>query len=173
MTSLYRRATERERRVLRIVEGACRNAGHHHPELNITPRGARSIAKRVTGTLVPELGTVLALPHRGSSQRDAGHTNTGVRGAGTVCDPASGDVTSHASPLGGAPSPGLGRPPSLSYLHRVIGHMAGDAKRSGDTARLGTLRDVLRVVAALRDAPRPPPRTFDWRMALRKMGEPA
>lgn len=62
MTTLYRRATPQQRRVLRIVEGAVRNAAHAHG-LTLPPRFARSVAKRAAGTLTAQWPDALAPRH--------------------------------------------------------------------------------------------------------------
>ena len=55
MASLYKRANAQQRRILRIVEGAVKNAADHHPEFTcFSPQLARSIAKRAAGTLSAE-----------------------------------------------------------------------------------------------------------------------
>ncbi len=54
MASLYKRANDRQQRVLRIVEGAVKNAADHHPEFDYSPHLARSIAKRAAGTLTAD-----------------------------------------------------------------------------------------------------------------------
>ena len=51
MTSLYKRASVRQARILKIVEGACRNAAHAHGEAVLPKNFARSVAKRAAGTL--------------------------------------------------------------------------------------------------------------------------
>lgn len=60
MTSLYNRANHQQRRILRIVEGAVKNAADAHAEINFTPQMARSIAKRAAGTLTAQWPEVLA-----------------------------------------------------------------------------------------------------------------
>lgn len=60
MTTLSKRATPRQTKVLRIIEGAVLNAGHAHPEWKISPVMARSIAKRASGTLTAAWPDVLA-----------------------------------------------------------------------------------------------------------------
>ena len=67
MASLYRRATPSQQRILRIVEGAVKNASDAHPEVLISPRLKRSIAKRAAGTLTAQWPDVLAA--RASSER--------------------------------------------------------------------------------------------------------
>lgn len=51
MATLYKRATPQQQQVLRIVEGAVKNALHAHPEGTRRPNFARSVAKRAVGTL--------------------------------------------------------------------------------------------------------------------------
>lgn len=60
MSTLYKRATPQQHRILRAVEGAVRNAGHAHPEYKIDRRFARSAAKRAAGTLTAQWPEVLA-----------------------------------------------------------------------------------------------------------------
>lgn len=60
MSSLYARATPSQARILRAVEGAVKNATDAHPELQISPRHRRSIAKRAAGTLTAQWPAVLA-----------------------------------------------------------------------------------------------------------------
>src|SRR5260221_505732 len=62
MTSLYKRATPRQAMVLRMIEGAVKNAAHAHPGRTIDDRMARSIAKLAAGTLTSQWGSVLAAP---------------------------------------------------------------------------------------------------------------
>lgn len=62
MTTLSKRASPRQKRLLRIVEGAVKNTIDAHPDWRqIEPeRLARSIAKRAVGTLSSQLDDVLA-----------------------------------------------------------------------------------------------------------------
>lgn len=64
MSSLYKRASARQQKILRIVEGAVKNTADHHPEFEFSPRLARSIAKRAAGTLTAAWPDVLAAPVR-------------------------------------------------------------------------------------------------------------
>lgn len=50
MTSLYKRATPSQHRILRAVEGAVKNVADAHG-LEFSPRHARSIAKRTASTI--------------------------------------------------------------------------------------------------------------------------
>jgi hypothetical protein len=61
MSSLYKRATPLQRRMLRIVAGAVINAHHAHAIHDISiERFARSVAKRAVGTLSAQMLEVLA-----------------------------------------------------------------------------------------------------------------
>lgn len=72
MVSLYKRSTPRQDVVLRMIEGACRNAAHAHPGAALDDRMARSIAKRAAGTLTSQWSSVLAAP-RARSDDEGGH----------------------------------------------------------------------------------------------------
>lgn len=63
MATLYKRANPMQKRMLRIIEGAVKNALDAHPDYGSISREkfARSIAKRAVGTLSSQLGEVLAL----------------------------------------------------------------------------------------------------------------
>ena len=60
MTTLSKRATPSQRRILRAVEGAVKNVADAHPEHRLTPNIGRSIAKRAAGTLTAQWPDVLA-----------------------------------------------------------------------------------------------------------------
>ncbi len=74
MATLYKRANARQKRLLRIVEGAVRNALHAHPDgYTKHDHFARSVAKRAVGTISSQWGDLLALdegchPHEGPNQ---------------------------------------------------------------------------------------------------------
>lgn len=61
MSTLYKRATPLQKRMLRIIEGAVMNAHHAHAKRDISmERFARSVAKRAVGTLSAQMLDVLA-----------------------------------------------------------------------------------------------------------------
>jgi hypothetical protein len=68
MTTLYKRATSRQLLVMRIIEGAVRDAAQAHRGETDIARLARSIAKRATGTLTAEMPDVLAPPREACRQ---------------------------------------------------------------------------------------------------------
>ena len=71
MSTLWKRATARQYRVLKIVRGAVLNAAHAHAE-PISHSFANSVAKRAAGTLTAQWPDVLAMPHQ--------HRQEGVKG---------------------------------------------------------------------------------------------
>jgi hypothetical protein len=60
VTSLYKRATPSQAYILRVVEGAIKNATDAHPDLIVSAKYRRSIAKRAAGTLSAQWADVLA-----------------------------------------------------------------------------------------------------------------
>lgn len=140
MTSLYKRASIRQRRVLRIIEGAVRNAAHAHPECNLLPTFARSVAKRATGTLTAQWPDVLALPREASDS-----ANAKLHGGARAPD---GDIGFHRLSGRGGSHRISGRP-SFRRLHLALGRLAGDARRAGNMDRYAGLVDALRMVGAV------------------------
>lgn len=51
MVSLYKRATPSQKRIFRVVEGAIRNTMDAHPDIKLTSKNRRGIAKRAAGIL--------------------------------------------------------------------------------------------------------------------------
>lgn len=144
MITLANRATLRQQKVMRIINGACRDAANAHPEWKFEPHWARSISKRATGTLTASWPEVLAMPQALSERahhparpddRSGGHGVTGN------------------SPWLGRASRSLKRSPALSYIQRSIGALAGEMKRSGDQAGATALVEALRLVAKIRETP--------------------
>ena len=60
MPTLSKRATPLQQRIMRAVSGAVKNVADAHPDWNLDPRAAESIAKRAAGTLVSQWDAVLA-----------------------------------------------------------------------------------------------------------------
>lgn len=77
MTTLSKRATPHQARVLRMIEGAVKNALDAHPDYATMPRDklARSIAKRAAGTLTAAWPEMLA-PDRSASEPAPGCIGT-------------------------------------------------------------------------------------------------
>lgn len=141
MTTLYKRATPLQARILRAVAGAVKNVGDAHPEYGFNEYMARSIAKRACGTLTAQWPDVLAATTvKGFSPSEKSGLLTYARGRSSsaqVCKP---------KPRG--PSHVLRRSP-LRLLLRDLGIMASNARRAGDSARLEALADVLRLIDRL------------------------
>jgi hypothetical protein len=135
MSSLYKRATPGQAYVLRVVEGAVRNAAHAHSEL-INPRFARSVAKRAAGTLTSQWPEVLAARSKPSDRAEAQSIMPSSR-------------RSQLTKVGerGAVLPAYGRSPLLK-LRQYLGIEAGRARKSGLTDRHEAFVDALRKLAA-------------------------
>lgn len=137
MTTLSKRATPAQRMVLRMVEGAVRNAGHHHPHWGLDDRIARSIAKRAAGTLTAQWLEVLA--------------------ASGPSDKANGDSLAPPRPRGVKDRDGLAKGERLRFGRRsplhsatvAVGLMVRQARKAGETERVAALVDVLRLLAKI------------------------
>jgi hypothetical protein len=146
VSSLYKRATPRQTMVLRMIEGAVRNAAHAHPGRSIDDaRIARSIAKRAAGTLTAAWPAMLAAPRVWSE----GNTTSGPRGVATAARhvrSGGGSVVSAVThDRKGASEPGWRAP--VRALQRAIGAEAGNAKCAGNSEREAALVGVLRLMA--------------------------
>lgn len=139
MTSLYRRATPSQARILRAVEGAVRNAAHAHPDRPLDKHMARSIAKRAAGTLSAQWAGVLAAKPSDSA---GGHSP----GPG----PRPPRPLRIVSGLGKGERRTLLRRSPLSFLQHRIGFLAGQARRSGLPDREAALVEVLRLIASMK-----------------------
>ena len=137
MVSLYKRATPSQARILRIVEGAVRNAAHGHPEIDVPETFARSVAKRACGTLTSQWGEVLAA--RSASSDGALET---VRGSG-----ARVGLNTVRATRRGAVQAGPRRSP-LVGLWADIQRLIREPKRLGNEERVKALVDVLKMIAA-------------------------
>lgn len=138
MASLYNRATPQQARILRAVEGAVKNAADAHPEIQISPRHRRSIAKRAAGTLTAQWPAVLAAT--GPSGKSAVATTTG--------DARSAQSARSASR--GAENLAIRVP--MRRLIRLISQEIGPLKREGRMERAEAFIDVLRMIHELRAA---------------------
>jgi hypothetical protein len=138
MTSLYNRASPSQARILRIIEGAVKNAAYAHPEYDVPKRFARSIAKRATGTLTAQWPEVLAAKNREPSDKALGEIRRSLA-------PPSAQVVKRQ----GRGASKFGRRSPLAALRRDVGIMASIARRAGQHERLEALADVLRLLAKL------------------------
>lgn len=137
MATFSKRANLRQHRILRIVEGAVRNAADAHPAAGDWNRFARSVAKRAAGTLSAQWADVLAMPRVAPSDQ-------GVE----LATDSMHLRRSHSSRPGERGRSQRVRPPPLSRLHRRIGFLAGQAQRAGQIERHAALVEVLRLVGA-------------------------
>jgi hypothetical protein len=148
MASLYKRASERQRRILRMVEGAVKNAADHHPDMTYSPRMARSIAKRAAGTISaawPGLLAVEAIPVSKASGQvvPAGHLGSQFVTAHGMGEP---DTLASGPSRGRAQVSKPGR--TLDSIWAKVAVLAGQAKRAGQTERAAALVEVLKIIAA-------------------------
>lgn len=138
MTSLYNRATPAQHRVLRMIEGAVKNAGDAHPEWRLTSNMARSISKRAAGTLTAHWPEVLAASVK-PSERIAGsgaNTQSMIR-LGFQATGPKGDRRT------------LPRRSPLIRLWKRLAYEVGAAKRAENQLRAEILIEVLKMVAEL------------------------
>lgn len=136
MTSLYKRATPSQARILRAVEGAVKNVSDHHPDFKYNPRLARSIAKRAAGTLTAQWPDVLAAVTRPSDRTDADSSSSARRPAPQL---------DQAMAIRGASHPSRRSP--FPELWSALVKLVGAAKKNGDKVRADALIDALRIIA--------------------------
>jgi len=135
MASLYKRASPSQVRILRIVEGAVKNAADAHPELDIRPHHRRSIAKRAAGTLTAQWPEVLAQASRPGSETGAPVSLiTGRRRASDF------DMAFARRALR------LAKHPPFRALISEIARPIRGLKETGQSERAQALIDVLKVI---------------------------
>lgn len=147
MVSLYKCATPSQLRILRIVEGAVRNAAHGHPEYNIPDTFARSAAKRAAGTLTAQWPDVLAA--KPSEKVDVRGSQYIDRADGVICRTPKASRASHRPKATGRGSPQLHRRSPLPRLIKHLSILAGDARRSDNSERLAAIIEILRIMDKL------------------------
>lgn len=133
MSSLYRRATGPQSRMLTIVSGAVLNAAHAHPGHAVDKRFARSVAKRAVGTLSAQWQEVLA----------ASGTPSGAERSG-VASFRNGSHTGKAR--GGRHTQGSAGPRFHKAIVQEVSRLIRPAKEAGQTERAGALIDVMRII---------------------------
>jgi len=139
VTSLYNRATPPQARVLRIIEGAVHNAAHAHPEIKITPKFARGVAKRAAGTLTAQWPEVLAGALASPSEKSEA-TGYNRRRSGRS-DPAKGEPRGEASPVH--------RLPAIEPIYRRIARLIAPARAGGDLETAEALRIAATAIGTL------------------------
>jgi hypothetical protein len=155
MTTLYNRATPRQAVVLRMIEGAVRNAAHAHPNQPLDDRMARSIAKRAAGTLTAQWAAVLAAPRARSEGESENGKNRTAAGAIQLRN-RSGRVGPTSGGSGPRDASELQWRVPLHLLHKSIASQCGAAKHAGNVERLVALVDVLRLIGRVVEMPEPP-----------------
>lgn len=137
MVTLYKRATASQRRVLRIVEGAIKNAADAHPEFRFTPRIARSIAKRAAGTLTAQWPDVLAakMPSGRSDQTPGASIGAPIPHLRRVSGKG---LRTSAHPQ-----------PQLRKMWKWLSIEVGAAKRAGAIERAQAFIEVLKRIDAM------------------------
>lgn len=152
MASLYKRATPPQARMLRIVEGAIRDAQQIHPDIVATERHRRSIAKRAVGTLSSQWADVLAETrdaNRGRLKRTSGQVNHRRPGSeGHPAIPTEGTATSdYRRTRRGRLR--LQRRSPLSKIAKALGDEIGRAQRAGRDEDARALITAVRIIAAV------------------------
>lgn len=138
MTTLYKRANPSQRRLLRIIEGAIKNASDAHSRNAVPQKFARSIAKRAAGTISAQWPELLAA--RMPSNRDASEIGKGF--------PASAAHDCKPPRQRGAAQP-VKPSPIFKMLYLRLGAMAGWARKAGHNERTAAFADALRVIASV------------------------
>lgn len=133
MVTFYKRACPSQKMVLRIVEGAVKNASDAHPEIEISPQHRRSIAKRAAGTLTAQWPDVLAAREPSESDGVLSGSKTHRRSSQLV--PATGREASHDHQ----------RFP-LRRLISMISRPIRGLKESGQDERAEAFVDVLKMI---------------------------
>lgn len=135
MASLYNRATPSQRRILRVIKGAVKNAADAHPQYRVSDRFARSVAKRAAGTLTAQWPDVLAA--RMPSERATSKPVKAGPAKAHCLKPTQGERLT------------IARRSPFKLLYTRLGAMAGSARKAGHDARAAALADALRVVASV------------------------
>jgi hypothetical protein len=148
MTTLAKRATPAQQRILRIVQGAVLNVADAHG-LPRDPYLARSIAKRATGTLTAGWPEVLAARLATSSDKARAHVSCPacerrLRWAKRLVRLQR--ISGYDGPLSNGERQSLARRSPLYPFWREIALGMRALKRSGDTVRFEIHRDLLRRI---------------------------
>jgi len=143
MVTLYKRATLSQRKILRMVEGAVKNAGHGHPDWMVTDSMARSIAKRAAGTLSSQLDAVLAVssPLEKGTPSDRAEVSPVARPGPRSAQPAKPNERGASQ---------VSRRSPLVLLQNRVWAMMFEARMMGRAESEQTCVEVLRIIADLR-----------------------
>jgi hypothetical protein len=144
MATLYKRATPQQVRILRIVEGAVRNALDAHPDVAFPDNFARSVAKRAAGTLTAQWRVVLAAhtPSDDGSEKILGISD--LTGAQLVKLSASRAQVNKPLPRGAVST--MQRRSPLIKVWKALSGLVGQMKKQGQLERAQGLIDALRLI---------------------------
>ena len=146
MSSLYNRASPQQRRILRIVEGAVKNALDAHPDQMVRPNFARSVAKRAAGTLTAAWPEVLAAVIEPSDGGADSH-RIGTPGNGSQVSEGQDGTPALSRRRRSAHAERRSAVAALKALRWDIGVLTMVAKRAGYLdERTEALEDTLRLV---------------------------
>ena len=167
MSSLYRRPTPFGAALLRITEGSARAAFHDHPDWGIkaTDRAARSVAKRVAGTVAADWPRLSAIAAKAGmvAKLDASFSSASSGACGQPDDAQAGGGGQLATSTTRAGMVSQERPGPLARArlhglqtaHKAVAAMIGETKRAETAgaistedaaARKATLIDALRII---------------------------
>jgi hypothetical protein len=139
VVSLYKRATPPQAKVLRMIEGAVKNAADAHPGVTVSGTFARSVAKRAAGTLTAQWPDVLAARCRVPSER-AGADSPAIRSV-RCCAQIVKDGNR------GGRRTSLRRSPLSRRFRIELGILAREARRVGNADRETAFVEALRLLA--------------------------
>lgn len=135
MSTLWKRASPREIRVLRIIAGAVLNANDAHPGAAVDKKFARSVAKRAVGTLSSQWGDTLAAPDQRPSLSERDRIAITLRRRAylrKLCKRGPAKATS--------------RWPPLAFSISKIAKEIGAARRAGQIERAQGMIECLRII---------------------------
>lgn len=149
MATLYKRATPSQAQILKIIEGAVKNAHDAHG-LEFDPRLARSIAKRAAGTLTAQWPEVLA---RNARQDVGRHTMTLASNSGGAESLVSAPNGSGANPDRPGRHLTSSKVSPLTVIIRDLSSQIKALEHAGLEQRSEAFIYVLRLIHRLRKKP--------------------
>jgi hypothetical protein len=138
MTSLYKRATPSQRRILRAVEGTVKSASDAHPSVRMPHNFARSVAKRAAGILSAQWPEVLSASFNGRIDRLERQ----------AFEPPGHGAIRCASRVGRGP-PQTPRRSPLPALWKALAQQIGPLKAAGQYEKAAAFVEVLKMIAAI------------------------
>ncbi len=143
MSSLWKRASPREVKVLRIIAGAVLNTNDAHPgRYVVDAKFARGVAKRAVGTLSAQWSGVLAVGiSRSSVAVPSELTRAGL--LGTHIRKSRRRKADLFAPSAGSLAP-------IKLAEKEIARRIKPARLSGETARADALVEALKVLGHFR-----------------------